>query len=91
MVALRADDVVSDGFVVEHDGVLCMEQRGNGACVALDPVTQLCTFYEARPQTCREFGRGEVLCRQILGQPATSTGFAPPPTKARFDSVSSYR
>jgi Fe-S-cluster containining protein len=53
-------------FVVEHDGVRCMEQRGDGACIALDPATQLCTIYEDRPQTCREFNRGETLCRRIL-------------------------
>jgi Fe-S-cluster containining protein len=37
--------------------------------VALDPVTRLCTIYEQRPQTCRDFKRGETLCRRILGQP----------------------
>jgi len=49
-----------------------MEQRGDGACIALDPVTQLCTIYEERPQTCREFNRGEALCRQILSRPSRS-------------------
>ena len=43
-----------------------MDQHGNGACIALDPVTFLCTIYADRPQTCREFNRGESLCRQIL-------------------------
>ena len=44
----------------------CMDQRGNGACVALDPATFLCTIYADRPQTCRDFHRGEALCRHIL-------------------------
>jgi uncharacterized protein len=69
VVELRADDRVPEAFVVEHDGVRCMEQRGDGACVALDAVTKLCTLYETRPQTCREFNRGEALCRRILGLP----------------------
>lgn len=46
-----------------------MDQLGNGACVALDPNTHLCTIYESRPQTCRDFNRGESLCRQILARP----------------------
>lgn len=54
--------------MVEHDGVRCMGQRGNGACVALDAVTQLCTIYDERPQTCRDFARGESLCRRILAK-----------------------
>lgn len=60
---------MAEELVVEHDGVRCMDQRGNGACVALDTVTQLCTIYEDRPQTCRDFARGESLCRRILAQP----------------------
>jgi Fe-S-cluster containining protein len=43
-----------------------MDQRGDGACVALDPATLLCTIYADRPQTCRDFNRGETLCRRIL-------------------------
>ncbi|MBI3884617.1 MAG: YkgJ family cysteine cluster protein [Opitutae bacterium] len=70
VVELRAGDVVEEKFVVEHDGVRCMDQRGNGACVALDAATMLCTIYESRPQTCRDFTRGESLCRRILGRPA---------------------
>lgn len=69
VVELRPGDRVPEAFVVEHDGVPCMDQRGDGACVALDPLTQLCTLYESRPQTCREFNRGETLCRQILSRP----------------------
>lgn len=65
-----AVDAVPAEFVVEHDGVPCLDQRGDGACVALDPVTQLCTIYERRPQVCRDFLRGEALCRRILRLPA---------------------
>ena len=70
VVELRAGDVVAEHLVVEHDGVRCMDQRGNGACVALDAATMLCTIYETRPQTCRDFTRGESICRRILGRPA---------------------
>lgn len=66
VVELRAGDVVPEEFVVEHSGARCMDQRGNGACVALDPLTMLCTIYSDRPQTCRDFNRGENLCRQML-------------------------
>lgn len=59
-------DDVPEEFVVEHDGVRCMEQRGDGACVALDAATQLCTIYERRPQVCRDFKRGESLCRRAV-------------------------
>jgi len=66
-------DAVPDEWVVEHDGVRCLEQRGDGACVALDPVTQLCTIYESRPKVCRDFARGGELCRRILAQPSRRT------------------
>lgn len=59
-------DQVPEEWVVEHDGVRCMDQRGNGACVALDPATLLCTIYERRPQVCRSFNRGEALCVRIV-------------------------
>jgi Fe-S-cluster containining protein len=59
-------DDVPEHFVVEHAGVRYMDQRGNGACVALDPATLLCTIYERRPQVCREFKRGESLCRRAV-------------------------
>jgi Fe-S-cluster containining protein len=62
-------DHVPEALVVEHDGVRCMDQRGDGACVALDAVTRLCTIYEDRPRTCREFNRGGELCRRILAGP----------------------
>ena len=67
MVELRAGDVVLEALVTEHLGVRCMDQRGDGACVALDAATRLCTIYEQRPQTCRDFNRGEALCRRTLG------------------------
>jgi Fe-S-cluster containining protein len=66
VVELRPGDVVPEEWVVTHAGARCMDQRGNGACVALDPQTMLCTIYETRPQTCRDFHRGENLCRHIL-------------------------
>lgn len=61
-----ATDDVPEEFVVEHAGVRCMEQHGDGACVALDFATQLCTIYERRPQVCRDFERGEALCRRAV-------------------------
>jgi Fe-S-cluster containining protein len=67
LVELNAavDDVPAE-FVVEHAGVRCMEQHGDGACVALDRATQLCTIYERRPQVCRDFKRAESLCRRAV-------------------------
>lgn len=62
-------DHVPEAWVVEHDGLRCMEQRGDGACVALDPVTKLCTLYDNRPSVCREFERGGELCRKVLARP----------------------
>ena len=61
-------DHVPEAFVVEHDGVRCLEQRGDGACVALHPVTRLCTIYDTRPRICREFDRGSDLCRRVLAR-----------------------
>ncbi|MBA4137294.1 MAG: hypothetical protein C0518_08265 [Opitutus sp.] len=66
VVELRAGDDVPEEFVVEHAGARCMDQRGDGACVALDPTTRLCTIYDRRPQTCRDFSRGTALCRTAL-------------------------
>ena len=77
MVSLRENDHVPARFVVEHEGERCMDQRGDGACVALDPVTRLCTIYDQRPQTCRDFNRGEALCRQVLGRVNASPVAAP--------------
>ena len=62
-------DDVPEGLVVEHNGVRCMDQRGDGACVALHPVTQLCIIYGDRPRVCREFDRGGNLCRRVLARP----------------------
>lgn len=67
---LRSGDRVPEDFVVEHGGVRCMDQHGNGACVALDPATHLCTIYDSRPEVCRLFARGEALCRRILAKSA---------------------
>jgi len=67
-------DEVDGRFVVEHDGVPCMDQRGNGECVALDPATRLCTIYESRPKTCRDFNRGEALCRMAIARIGGSLG-----------------
>ena len=35
MVELRPGDAVPEEYVVEHAGTRCMDQRGDGACVAL--------------------------------------------------------
>ncbi len=69
VVALVAGvDQVPESFAVEREGEWCMDQRGDGACVALDPLTRLCTIYESRPQVCRDFARGSGLCRAILNR-----------------------
>ena len=61
------DDVPGE-LTVEHEGALFMDQHGDGACVALDPVSLLCTIYERRPGVCRGFHRGETLCRVALAR-----------------------
>ena len=66
VVELGPSDDVPEEFVVRHDGVRCMDQHGNGACVALDQATQCCTIYERRPQLCRDFNRGGALCRRAV-------------------------
>ena len=66
------DDGVPGEHVVERAGAFFMDQRGNGACVALDPATRLCTIYERRPQTCRDFARGEPLCRRTVANAAAA-------------------
>jgi uncharacterized protein len=70
LVELSPDlDDVPETLVVEHSGVRCMDQHGDGACIALDPETRLCTIYERRPQVCRDFNRGSSLCRRaVLGR-----------------------
>lgn len=79
-------DDVPEEFVVEHSGVRCMDQHGDGACVALDPVSRLCTIYERRPQVCRDFQRAEALCRRAVlrgygpyGMAPDAAGIAPAP------------
>ena len=66
LVDVAPTDDVPEDLVVEHAGMRCMDQHGDGACVALDPLMKLCTIYERRPQVCRDFQRGSGLCRQIL-------------------------
>ena len=71
LVELKLDvDVVPEEFVAEYNGARFMDQTSDGACVALDPVSRLCTIYEDRPWVCRKFDRGGSLCRKILIGPA---------------------
>jgi Fe-S-cluster containining protein len=65
-VELGASDDVPEPLVVTYEGVRLMDQHGNGACVALDPATRLCTIYDRRPAVCRAFERGSDLCRAVL-------------------------
>lgn len=65
-------DVIPEHLVAVHGGVRLMDQRGDGACVALDPVSRLCTIYAVRPAVCRQFDRGAALCRQVLRAPYSS-------------------
>ncbi len=69
-------DDVPEEYVVEHEGIRCMDQRGNGMCVALDPVTRLCTIYERRPTVCRVFERASLLCRQAVSRAAATAAKA---------------
>lgn len=66
MVELREEDRIPEELTALREGLLCMDQHGNGACVALDPGTKLCRIYDIRPTVCRLFTRGEALCRGIL-------------------------
>jgi Fe-S-cluster containining protein len=66
LVELAPSDEVPESYVAVHDGVRCMDQEGDGTCVALDRATKLCTIYERRPGVCRSFDRGSALCRQVL-------------------------
>lgn len=59
-------DDVPEELVVEHNGVRCLEQRGDGTCMALDPIRRLCTIYERRPTACRLFERGTAACRKAI-------------------------
>lgn len=68
VVELREGDDVPAEFIVEHGDAHCMDQHGDGACVALDPDTRLCTIYDRRPQTCRDFLRGTALCLTALAR-----------------------
>jgi uncharacterized protein len=76
VVVLLPGDDVPEELVTTHGGLRCMDQRGDGACVALDPVTRLCTIYDQRPQTCIDFSRGTALCRDAIlarrGRPLAS-------------------
>lgn len=69
MVELRPGDEIPEELTAVREGVRCMDQHGDGLCVALDRPTGLCTIYAIRPQTCRDFARGSGLCRQILSHP----------------------
>ncbi len=64
-LASPGDDVPEE-YVIERFGVRFMDQRGNGACAALDAATQLCAIYERRPQVCRDFARGAALCHRAV-------------------------
>ena len=66
LVELAPADEVPERYVVQHEGIRCMDQEGDGTCMALDPVTKLCSIYEQRPAVCRAFSRGGSLCRQVL-------------------------
>jgi len=83
LVELKAGvDFVPEKYVVEYNGLQFMDQQGDGACVALDPVSRLCAIYEDRPWVCRKFDRGGALCRKILIGPAAlraHTADATPP------------
>ena len=66
-VELGPDDAsVPAALTAEYDGVRYMDQLGNGACVALDPATRLCTIYAQRPAVCRSFERASERCRAVL-------------------------
>lgn len=58
-----------DGYEVEYT----MRRREDGACIALDPETRLCTIYENRPIVCRDFERGNYQCYQSVRDQGLAT------------------
>ena len=66
LVELAPGDDVPEAYIAEHEGIRCMDQEGDGTCVALDRSTGLCTIYDRRPSMCRIFQRGSELCRRVL-------------------------
>jgi Fe-S-cluster containining protein len=66
LVELAPGDHVPEELVAVHGGVRCMDQDGDGTCVALDRASKLCTIYDQRPGVCRTFERGSGLCRRVL-------------------------
>ena len=72
-------DDVPEELVVEHDGVRCMEQSGNGTCMALDPFTRLCSIYERRPTACRVFERASPPCRKAVAMAVKALAEKPCP------------
>lgn len=66
LVELAPGDDVPEEFVAVHEGIRCMDQEGDGTCMALDRATKLCTIYDRRPAVCRIFERGSGLCRRVL-------------------------
>ena len=73
VVELRPGDRVPEEFVATRDGARCMDQQGDGACVALDPATRLCTIYASRPRTCRDLNRGDSICLLALERRKSAT------------------
>jgi Fe-S-cluster containining protein len=88
VVELRPDDNVPEDLVAVNEGLRCMDQHGDGTCVALDRKTKLCTIYEQRPAVCRLFERGTGLCRNALvrfGYPTREQAPQLYPPLARLD------
>jgi Fe-S-cluster containining protein len=49
-----------------HRAMKIVTDVGGKRCIALDPVTNLCTIYESRPDVCRDFQRGCQSCIQAV-------------------------
>ena len=64
VIPIHPDDAIPD-HLMEHDaetGQLGMIRR-DGACIAFDRQTRLCTIYKIRPLACREVQRDVCMCR----------------------------
>jgi|SRR6185312_1569520 len=53
-----AKRLIKEGIISSYrdsTGLFMLVQRPNGDCRYLHPITRLCTVYEKRPGTCRQF------------------------------------
>lgn len=53
-----AKRLIKEGIIVSYRSgteFFMLQQKANNDCLFLDSVTRLCTVYDKRPDTCRQF------------------------------------